>query len=187
MDAGECWAVGGISGALVEGFDGTAWTVVSDSNLGTLPGQSGGSLAAVGCTGPDSCWAVGSTGQPTTLTASLMQPLIVEYTGTYWTVASSPYVSGPNGAVVTGIACLSADDCWAVGAIQGGGWDLMGTPPPAPTTPPLVEHYDGVSWVLETGLQAGNGGLGLTSVTCLPSTGDCYAVGGSLFETLTGA
>lgn len=192
VDAGECWAVGGISGALIEEFDGTVWTVVSDSNLGTPPGQSGSSLSAVECTGPSSCWAVGSTGQPTTLTASLMQPLVVEYTGAGWTVASSPYVSGPNGAAVTGIACVSADDCWAVGATNPEGSELPAFIGPTPTPSPdpamyaqtVIEHYDGGSWEVIATQQSGTENEGLSAISCDPSTGTCDAVGALGLEIL---
>jgi hypothetical protein len=178
----ECWAVGSQStGAFMEEFDGASWNVVSSSALTRI------GLAAVACPSPTDCWAVGSTGAPTTPTAPLQAPLIAQYIGTGWEMASSPFVQGgPNGAVLSGIACSSADDCWAVGTIQEALWDLVGTPPPN-TAPPLIEHWDGSSWTVVGGLPADTGGGGLGDIACLPSSGDCYAVGPDQFHTLVGS
>ena len=168
----ECWAVGSQwTGALIEEFDGSGWRVVSS------PVLNGIGLAAVACPSPADCWAAGSTGAPQTPTAPLEAPLIAQSAGAGWEVASSPSVQGgPNGAVLSGIACSSGDDCWAVGTIQEALSDLMGTPPPN-TAPPLIEHWDGSSWTVVGGLPVDTGGGGLSDVTCVPASGDCFAVG----------
>ncbi len=177
--ANECWAVGD-GGALLEEFDGSGWSVLSG------PALKGIGLASVACPGPADCWAAGSTGAPQTPTAPLEAPLIAQYEGAGWDVASSPPVrGGPNGAVLSGIACSSQADCWAVGTIQEALWDLVGTPPPN-TAPPLIEHWDGGSWTVVGGLPVDTGGGGLIDVTCVPSSDDCYAVGPDLFYALAG-
>jgi hypothetical protein len=61
------------------------------------------------------------------------------------------------------VTCLSAGDCWAVGASVNG------------TGQPLIEHYAGSSWAIVSTPSPSPGG-GLNGVTCV-SAGDCWAVG----------
>jgi len=191
----ECWAGGGTpNGGVIEEFDGSSWSVVSDPQLAPSPGFSASGVGTVVCTGPEDCWGVGSTGYPT-VPDQLTQPLIAHYTGSGWTPVSSPYVSGPNGALLTGIACVSADDCWAVGSTQPAAVALPAllgpTPTPSPDpalfSQPLVEHYNGGAWEVVVTPQSGTENMGLGAITCIPSTGDCYAAGLSALWTLSGA
>jgi hypothetical protein len=170
----------------LEEFDGATW-VTAPYSLGSSL-LSGDTVGAAACLNPSDCWAVGSTGDSTAsgYVASESHPLVARFSGSGWTIVSSPLVSGPNGALLSGVACISAGDCWAVGAIQGPLSDLIGTPQPN-TEPPLIEHWDGGSWTLVGGLPADSGGDGLSDITCVRSTGDCYAVGADLFYTLNGA
>jgi hypothetical protein len=180
-----CWGFAEMAGSgPLDQFDGATWVTGPQSS--SNPDLSGDALGAAICLSPTDCWAVGATAAPSTSTSPLEAPVIAEYAGAGWEVASSPAVQGgPNGAVLSGIACSSADDCWAVGTIQEAAWDLVGTPPPN-TAPPLIEHWDGSAWTLVGGLPVDSGGGGLIDVTCVPSSSDCYAVGPDLFYSLTG-
>ncbi len=182
----DCWGFGPTTESMpLQEFDGATWVSAPSSPRSTLP--SGDSLGAAACRSPTDCWAVGSTGDATTSGsfASEIHPLAARFTGGGWTTAPSPLVSGPNGAMLGGVACISSDDCWAVGTVQGPLPDLMGAPPPN-TEPPLIEHWGGSSWTLLEGLPADTLGDGLTDITCIRPSGDCYAVGADLFYTLTG-
>jgi hypothetical protein len=191
----ECWASAGTpDGGVVEEFDGSSWSVVSAPLLAPSPGFSQSGVGRVACTSPTDCWAVGSTGYPT-VPNQLTQPLIAHYDGTGWTPVSSPSVSGPNGAVLSGIACVSSDDCWAVGSTQAAFQALPAfigpTPTPSPDpalfSQPVIEHYTDGAWELVATPQSGTENTGLGDITCLPSSDDCYAAGQSALWILTGA
>jgi len=188
----ECWAsVGTADGGVVEEFDGASWTVVSAPQLAPSPGFSQSGVGRVTCIVADDCWAVGSTGAPTVPNLPT-QPLIAHYTGAGWVTVSSPHVSGPNGATLAGVACLSASDCWAVGATMPEAIALpaeLSTPSPDPALfpQPVIEHYDGSAWTVLATPQSGTDDTGLADITCAPATGACFAAGMSALWILTGA
>jgi len=185
VSAANCWAVGQEygGGVLIEQYSGGAWAAVSSPQI---TGNPGGTLSAITCATADDCWAVGSEGPPETATAPTQQSLALHYTGGDWTVVPSPDITSANGGGLAGIACVSPDDCWAVGTANGPLWDLIGTPPPGEVQA-VIEHWTGSSWATVPSPQAGGEGSGLAGISCAPSTGDCYAVGDSLFLTLTGS
>jgi hypothetical protein len=141
------------NGALASG----QWTIVQGA-LGTTSGISG-NLTAIAC--PDTtCWAVGDITAP----VSAPDPQLIETnSGNGWSQALSPAPSTPGvGQVLNGIACVDANDCWAVGSIghetlideyAGSTWTTV----PSPNTPGVVDPE-------------------LTSVTCVTLT-DCWAAG----------
>jgi hypothetical protein len=180
----DCWAAGQEFNGVVffEQYTDGGWALVSSPPIGSA---SGDSLNAVSCPAADDCWAVGLTGQSLP-EAPTEQPLVEHFTGGSWTVVSSPEIDAANGGVLQGVACLSPDDCWAVGVVMGPGWSGVGSPPPGPN-PNLIEHYSGGSWEIVPSPQTGGEVGGLNAVTCLATTGDCYAVGGNLFEMLSGS
>jgi hypothetical protein len=191
----ECWAGGNASaGVVIEEFDGSSWSVVSTPQLVAPAGLSETGAAAFACINPDDCWVVGNTGSPT-VHNQLTQPLIAQDTAGGWTLASSPYVSGPNGAVLSGVACLSADDCWAVGATNPEadfsplilGPTPTPSPDPAMYSQPVLEHYTGGSWKVIPTAQSGTENEGLGTIMCDPSAGICDAVGAGGLEILTGS
>lgn len=160
--ADECWAVGGNpSGPLIEQYAGNSWTV-----SGGVAVDSSGTLGGVTCIGADDCWAVGSTGGGDT-----QQPLVLRYQGGSWTAVSSPHIDAVNGGALSGIACATANRCWAAGAAQGPLYDLVGTPPPD-TIPALLEEYSDGGWDVVEGQPIGL----LSGITCTTSSA-CWAVG----------
>jgi hypothetical protein len=154
----ECWAVG--PGTVILQYSGSGWAVVTSPPVpGTHPGHNFPSLVAVTCPGPEECWAVGNIGAgdfPVEGGFVTEQPVVEVYTGGSWSVVTSPHISAPNGAVLGGVACISADDCWAVGTTQGDVWDLVGTPPPDMSLP-LVERYSAGSWSVVDSPQVSDG------------------------------
>ena len=110
---------------------------------------------SVACTGPTSCWAAGSASAG---------PLIERDRAGFWTPFSAPS-PGPD-AFLTAIDCLSAADCWAVGAYG------------ARNPLPLAMHYNGRSWMLiPAAVVPGAFSHYLSAVDCV-SAADCWAVGG---------
>lgn len=171
VNADDCWAVGPSS--LIEHYLGGIWVVVTSHGVQ-------GTLNAVTCVAADSCWAVGSTGAGDT-----EQPLVERYSTAGWAVVPSPHISVPNGGELQGVACVSSDECWAVGDLPGIGVLLPQTLPntaeSGPSTQPLIERYSGGGWTLVAGTSSSQGGA-LTSIAC-GSFGGCWAVGGPLRES----
>jgi len=167
----DCWAVGPSS--LIEHYLGGSWVVETSQGVQ-------GTLSAVTCIAADSCWAVGSTGAGDT-----EQPLVERYSTAGWAVVPSPHISVPNGGELEGVACVSPNECWAVGDLPGIGALLPQTLPNSadsePSTQPLIERYSGGGWAIVAGTSSTQGG-GLTSIAC-DSSGACWAVGGALRES----
>jgi hypothetical protein len=78
---------------------------------------------------------------------------------TGWALQSTPYTAEPV-ASLTGVSCVSASDCEAVGSTSGG---------------TLAEEWNGSSWTIQS--TPGASPDDLSSVSCL-SASDCMAVGG---------
>ena len=148
--------------------DGSGWSVVSDR----LP--SGGSLNAVACVSGDVCWAVGAVDD-----GNHSQLLIEHGIGGKWAIVRAPAMSTAPGAspALSGVTCVTATDCWAVGsaATEGG-----------PAVQPLIAHYAGSGWSLVNGPHITGSGGELSAVACV-NADDCWAVGpGSLIEHYLG-
>jgi hypothetical protein len=170
VSATQCWAVGnfstgGVSQTLIEELVSGTWTIVASPD--TDPSQNN-NLTSVACSAAGECWAVGSTN-----TGFVgYQTLVEEWTGSSWSIVSSPN-NGTQDNVLNSVACASSTNCWAVGQYESG----AGMPQQS-----LIEQWDGVSWSIVTspnvnrpygsGLQDND----LSGVTC-SSASDCWAVG----------
>jgi hypothetical protein len=126
----------------------------------------GDAITSISCADSSHCWAVGQRYQ-----GSNKLSLIEDYQGTRWAVQSSPSiadsVSGYDQDTLSGVACPSTTDCWAVGGYFDGG------------NIPLLEHYNGAGWTIVPGPSEGNPPFWqatLSAVTCVSSS-DCWAVG----------
>ena len=138
------------------------------------------------CVSASDCWAVGGT------FGVGVQPLIEHYSTGAWALVASPLVSGsPDGGLLSGVACTSAERCWAVGAIEpvpNGAGKPLGTAtayPYAGGGGPLIERYSAGSWEVVSGPTAVSGEE-LSAIDCVSSTDECYAVGLGLAEVATG-
>jgi hypothetical protein len=174
--ATDCYAVGwgsttgSLLSTLIEHWDGSAWAPVPSPDP-TGAGDSFPQLNAVTCVSSTDCTTVG-----TDFTFSNTSNTVVEqWDGTTWSVVTSPDVAGANNNTLTGISCLSASFCMAVGS-------AVTTSPDVET---LVEQWNGSSWTIDSSPDV-SGALQtlLTSVSCL-STSNCTAVGYSLSSSST--
>jgi hypothetical protein len=176
-DPDDCWAAGytmdtaGNYVPLIEQDLGTGFAVVPVPD----PGYSA-SLSGISCVGPRDCWAVGDYNTNGLLTGVMQYVLIEHDTGSGWVVVSSP-TPGAGDAGLSGISCISASDCWAVGDYADGNLNQL----------TLVEHWDGTAWEVVSSATPGvgtnpdaplPGGVtaALAAVAC-PPTGPCQAVG----------
>lgn len=157
--SGTCEAVGSSLGSVVESLAGGTWTA---STLPIPTGETFFQLFGVSCPSIGTCVADGLDG-----TGNEAQGLVAEdlSEGT-WEESNLPAVNSPS-ASITGVSCLSASTCTAIGSYQGA----------TGATGFMDERLSGTTW---TGgvLPTPPGGLGgtLTSVSC-PSSTWCEAVG----------
>jgi hypothetical protein len=172
VSATDCWAVGyhwdpAINGydALVEHDAGAGWMIAPAAKLPEWGVPSSGFLTSVACVSATDCWAVGYQGWWEGTYFGEEQTLIEQYTGSSWVVdqIGIPGFEGP----LFGVTCLSADDCWAVGA--------------------ETLHYTSAGWSLVDVAQRfypGEEAMELAGVTCVGAE-DCWAVG-NWYEDSTG-
>jgi hypothetical protein len=90
---------------LVENFNGNVWTVVA------TPHPSGARLLDVSCVGTSDCWAVGYRNDRGT-GGRVHHTLIEHHIAGGWVIVGSAV----DNAELAGITCVTALDCWAVGA-----------------------------------------------------------------------
>jgi hypothetical protein len=161
----DCWAVGtGPDGAMSEQWDGFEWTVVSVPN-GMLGNDSEPTyLTGVNCVSAEDCWAVGN------LTyflgpSEILLPVFEQWNGS-WSATTVAGSGGGDG--LTGVTCVSASDCWAVGSLATGSGGNDQT---------LTERWNGAQWSAVTSANTSASAPDhLFGVTCNSST-DCWAVG----------
>ncbi len=158
-----CWAVGAAGmdadfpEPYIERYWQGRWTAV-----GGLATEAGGSLSSIACVTAADCWAVGAPG----LGAKTAQPIIEHLTGGGWSAVSAPNLGPAAGGNLAGIACLGAQDCWAVGTVGSGSGPLR----------PLIEHLTDGGWSVAAGVGAGSAAGLLYAVTCSGAAA-CWAVG----------
>src|SRR2546422_4523301 len=202
--ASDCWAVGSYLNSqsaypqtLIEHWNGIAWSIVSSPN--TSPTQTNG-LDEVACASASDCWAVGNYTyyyNSFPFATPYSQTLIEHWNGTTWTIVESPNTSPTENNSLSGVACASASDCWAVGSTiqhwNGTSWSILASPSGGflnsvtclsgsdcwAVGSVLIEHWDGGSWAVVPGA----GGSSLLGGTC-SSASDCWAVGGNGGESL---
>lgn len=131
--ASDAWAVGSYSAsaggslALIEHWNGTAWTQVPSPSPGITNNLSG--VAALSAT---DAWAVGSY----STSGDDQHTLVEHWDGTAWTQVPTP---SPNRvAELSGVVATSATNVWATGDY------LQNVRPFARLT--LVYHWDGTAW-----------------------------------------
>jgi hypothetical protein len=90
---------------LAEGWDGTAWTTQ------TSPSGLAGEFAAVSCPTTGACTA---TGMYQVVNGTFVT-LAEQWNGATWTIESTPSPSNRKSADLTGVSCVSASMCEAVG------------------------------------------------------------------------
>jgi len=160
LSASDCWAVGHSKidsryYAHIKHWNGISWVPVAAPHKG-LPTQSD-ILYGVSCVSTSECSAVGAQ-----WTGTVYQTLIERWDGTSWAVVDSPNLVDERNNILSGVNCVAASDCWAVGQADAAANDQI-----------LILHWDGSSW---DAVSAPRKKDFLTNVTCLSSS-DCWAVG----------
>jgi hypothetical protein len=117
-------------GALIEHWDGTAWSIVASPALD----QPGAVLLAISVVSPDDIWAVGYQSTP----SAGYKPLIEHWNGRAWSIVPAPAPAAGPTAWLEGVSGDSSTDAWAVGYYAG---DARTS-----TAYPLVEHWNGTAW-----------------------------------------
>ena len=107
-----------------------------------------------------------------------LNSLIEQWNGTEWSIVPAP----PSGQVydqLDAVTCVTASNCWAVGAAGPVQQNPNFLPiwPAAVGDQGLIEHWDGNAWSVVPGFEASSpeGGY-LTGVTCVTAS-DCWASG----------
>jgi len=182
--ADDCWAVGnagpqqqnpnflpifpgGATGdqGLIEHWNGVSWSLTPSA---VYPSPGGGYLSGLACADATDCWASGSTTDPTGQPAGV---LMEHWDGSAWTDVSSAVPNSSTPAILSGISCLSAVQCWAAGSSGrfggGGGGNFQ---PQA-----FIENWNGSSWSVDPSPNVAALSL-LSSISCLSAVG-CVAVG----------
>jgi|GEM_PF-5691425 len=144
-----CFAVGAFDGgSFLERWTGHTWRRMA-VHRGAAP------LGGISCTSRSFCLIVGTTGKAT---------LAEEWNGHSLSVAPTVSPPGPGTDLLNSVSCVTARDCWAVGATHA----AENTPAAA-----LIEHWNGHRFTLASASR--HRGY-LTSVSCTGARG-CWAVG----------
>jgi hypothetical protein len=161
-----CVAVGNqdtatVNSSLIERWDGSKWSIVKSLD----PAGAGESqLYGVSCAGPSFCVAVGVWGPGSTF----VNPLIEQWNGTAWTLATGANPSGSVATQLSAVSCLSSMWCTGVGYTKDGSNNRHA----------LVEKWDGTAWtVVTTTPPTGETTSQFDALSCAKSSW-CMAVGG---------
>ena len=172
--AASCTAVGSyfntanVQTTLAEYWNGSAWAIQATPSRFRDVSE----LLAVSCTAPGRCTAVGNHFGPE---GGL---LLVEHSsaGT-WRVQPIHAPSGTTDASLSGVSCVAATSCTAVGDFTTGSGN-------ARVYLPLAEHWDGSAWAIQPAPgHPGSPVTSLGSVSCV-SKSNCTAAGIYLTQSL---
>jgi hypothetical protein len=172
VSATFCVAVGdqdALANTLIETWNGSKWSITPSPNGS---GADADQLLGVSCTSASSCTAVGQYG--TAAGGSDVFTLAESWNGKSWSVVSSP--NGPYQTSLTGVSCVSAKSCTAVG------WYNTGTGADAT----LAESFNGSTWSVVSSPDQGTGNNQLSGISCR-SASSCSAVGFYVVDSSTDA
>jgi hypothetical protein len=152
-----CFAVGTRVGkTLIEKWNGSAWSILPSPSV-----RFSNDLASVSCASASSCTAVGSYVSGANVgTATFVE----SWNGKTWSFVPSP--TGPSDTYLTGVSCVSATSCTAVGVFSGD----------SGVSQTLVESWNGSTWSIPSSPDQGSGNNTLAGVSCR-SMSFCIAVG----------
>lgn len=140
---GDVWVAGyhweDVGGAtefrtLAEHFNGKRFVIVPTPDRESAPAVD--FLEALSGSSASDLWAVGSSSPPGTPDQTLAE----HWDGTAWSIVASPD-PGNAGDILDGVAAISPDDAWAVGASQ----DTVTF-----YQQPMALHWDGAAWTSVT-------------------------------------
>ncbi len=179
----DCWAVGAVlsnpqggnpTGTLIEHWDGTSWSIVPSPNP-TGSGVVGALLQSVSCSSSSNCFAVGYAADDN---GENLSDVIEQWNGSTWNIVPGG-ATGQTYDQLSGVDCLSATNCWAVGNAGPNQQNPNFLPifPGAIGDQGLIEHWDGTAWtVVPSATYPSPDGGFLYGVTCATTT-ECWASG----------
>jgi len=144
---------------LAENFDGTPYLAID-----AFPAPSGAQttqLTGISCASTSSCVAVGYYSDATD--GSGDTAFAAALNGSTWSLLNVPAPSGSVASALSGVSCLSADSCEAVGYYSTGNGASN-----------LAEFWNGSTWTVQSTPATANVELG--GVSCTKATA-CTAVG----------
>lgn len=151
----------GAAGALADPAAAGSWQFEQPADA-TSPG---GVLLADSCTAAAACEAVGEHQNSVGTTVTLAEARASA--GASWEVRTTPNLAGAVASELTGVACISAASCLAVGYEVAASGDVV----------PLAEWWNGTSWIEQSvPTEAGSAAAGFFAVSCSPD-GACTAAG----------
>lgn len=153
MSVGDYGDSSGNVETLVEGWNGTTWSIVPSPD----PSKNADYLTGISCTGKSFCVAVGDSG------VDYSKTLILSWNGTTWSVIASPD-PGDSGNALNAVSCVSATHCVAVGTSETSAGEHE----------TLVESWNGTTWTVTPSPNKASDSL--YGVSCTGPTG-CMAVG----------
>lgn len=159
VGGGLHWDVTGTIVVSGVSWDGSAWTEV---DLPPPATDTHSGLTGMSCSSPSACVAVGGE---RTVTGSRLGFAEV-YDGRTWTLSSVPVPAPFAGTVLTGISCVTATFCMAVGWFQT----------QAARYQTVAEIWDGRTWTVSLPGNPSAARSELNGVSCV-STTSCVAVG----------
>jgi hypothetical protein len=164
LSARECWAVGnfnpgGADQTLIARWNGISWSIVSSPNTSISENNY---LNGIACNSSTDCWASGIFQN----SSNIFQTLIEHWNGNAWSIVPSPNTNVGQQNALTGIACISASDCSAVGHyVNAGGFFQT-----------LVLRWNGSTWAIVPSLNSSaTQDNFFNAVSCVAS--ECWAVG----------
>jgi len=166
VSSSDCWAVGSVQrgllgrGGLAEHWDGQTWAERASPTPAAAVPYPLVQLRAVACLTASDCWAVGSFASGN---EGNFPGLVEHWDGTRWKLVANP--RRPSSALLFGVSCADASDCWAVGEYQAATYSTLN----------VVEHWNGRSWSLSAAPDPSSL-TSLLAVTCVDPS-DCWAVG----------
>ena len=167
--ANACITVGnspkGSTGArpLAERWNGISWTILGAKDIATATRTS---LTEVSCVSATRCMAVGDSQN-----SVRDVPLAELWNGARWRIVPAPAVKGATASLLSGISCMSATRCLAVGySVKSGNFAT------------LAELWNGKAWRI-IGTPTGPGDA-FGAVSC--KAGVCEAVGGGVAASWNG-
>ena len=169
--ASACTAVGsdyingtGLRVPLVERWNGTRWAIQASPNL---PAGSDSFLSGVSCVSARACTAVGDYG------AAHSMGLVERWNGRSWAIQTTPNPPAApefTGGFLSGVSCVSASACTAVGSYYNRAGRLL----------TFAERWDGTDWAIQPTPNPPSAEFGSASGVSCGSASACTAVGDDL-------
>jgi hypothetical protein len=155
--------------ALIETWNGSAWSVAPSPDQGSKS-----SLSGVSCLSASSCTAVGGYSSSGLVSGTLAE----SWNGSAWSVVPSPNAGTAGNNALSGVSCLSASFCAAVGS-------YVATNAAFQT---LAETWNGSTWSVVPTQDTGSNPTdqGLQSVSCTAASA-CIAVGSYEIQAWNGS